>query len=32
MVLRALEQSLGSNWLRLEALEAGDHHVLQFLP
>jgi hypothetical protein len=24
MVLRALEQGLGSDWLRLEALEAGD--------
>jgi hypothetical protein len=24
MVLRALEQSLGSDWLRLEALETGD--------
>ena len=24
MVLRALEQSLSSDWLRLEALEAGD--------
>jgi hypothetical protein len=24
MVLRALEQSLSSDWLRLEALETGD--------
>jgi hypothetical protein len=32
MVLRALEQSLSSNWLRLEQLETGDRHVLQLLP
>jgi hypothetical protein len=32
MVLRALEQSLSSNWLRLKPLETGDQHVLQLLP
>jgi hypothetical protein len=32
MVLRALEQSLISYWLRLETLETGYHHVLQLLP
>jgi hypothetical protein len=32
VVLRALEQSLSSNWLRLEPLETGDQHVLQLLP
>jgi hypothetical protein len=32
VVLRALEQSLGSNWLRLEPLETGDQHALQLLP
>jgi hypothetical protein len=28
MVLRALEQSLSSNWLHLKPLETGDQHVL----
>jgi hypothetical protein len=32
MVLCTLEQSLGSYWLRLEALEASYQHVLQLLP
>src|SRR5688500_8926578 len=32
VVLRALEQSLSSNWLRLKPLETGDQHVLQLLP
>jgi hypothetical protein len=32
MVLRTLEQCLGSHWLRLETLEASYHHVLQLLP
>jgi hypothetical protein len=32
VVLRALEQSLSSNRLRLEPLETGDQHVLQLLP
>jgi hypothetical protein len=32
MVLRALEQSLGSNWLCLKPLKASDQHVLQLLP
>jgi hypothetical protein len=32
MVLRTLEQCLGSQWLRLETLEAGYQHVLQLLP
>jgi hypothetical protein len=32
MVLRTLEQCLGSNCLRLETLEAGYQHVLQLLP
>ena len=27
LVLCALEQSLGSDWFRLETLEASDHHV-----
>jgi hypothetical protein len=31
-VLRALEQSLSSNRLRLKPLETGDQHVLQLLP
>ena len=31
VVLRALEQSLSSNRLRLEPLETGDQHVLQLL-
>jgi hypothetical protein len=32
VILRALEQSLSSDWLRLKALETGDQHVLQLLP
>jgi hypothetical protein len=32
VVLRALEQSLSSNWLRLKPLKTGDQHVLQLLP
>jgi hypothetical protein len=32
VVLRALEQSLSSDWLRLKPLETGDQHVLQLLP
>jgi hypothetical protein len=32
VILRALEQSLSSNRLRLEPLETGDQHVLQLLP
>jgi hypothetical protein len=32
VVLRALEQSLSSNRLRLKPLETGDQHVLQLLP
>jgi hypothetical protein len=32
VVLRALEQSLNSNQLRLKPLETGDQHVLQLLP
>jgi hypothetical protein len=32
MILSALEQSLSSDRLRLEPLEAGDEHVLQLLP
>jgi hypothetical protein len=32
VVLRALEQSLSSNWLCLKPLEAGDQHVLQLPP
>jgi hypothetical protein len=32
VILRALEQSLSSNRLRLKPLETGDQHVLQFLP
>jgi hypothetical protein len=32
MVLRALEQSLGYDWLRLKALETGNQHVLELLP
>jgi hypothetical protein len=32
VVLRALEQSLSSTWLRLEPLETGYQHVLQILP
>jgi hypothetical protein len=32
MVLRALEQSLSCDQLRLKALEAGNQHVLKLLP
>jgi hypothetical protein len=32
MVLRALEQSLGYDWLHLKALETGNQHVLELLP
>jgi hypothetical protein len=32
VVLRALEQSLSSDRLRLKSLETGDHHILQLLP
>jgi hypothetical protein len=32
MVLRALEQGLGCDWLRLKALETGNQHVLELLP
>jgi hypothetical protein len=32
MVLRALEQGLSYDWLRLKALETGDQHVLELLP
>jgi hypothetical protein len=32
VVLRALEQSLSSDRLRLKPLETGDQHVLQLLP
>jgi hypothetical protein len=32
MVLRALEQSLSCDWLRLKALETGHQHVLELLP
>jgi hypothetical protein len=32
MVLRALEQSLSYDRLRLKALEAGNQHVLKLLP
>jgi hypothetical protein len=32
MVLRALKQSLSCDWLRLEALEACQQHVLELLP
>jgi hypothetical protein len=32
VVLRALEQSLSSNRLRLKPLDTGDQHVLQLLP
>ena len=32
MILRALEQSLSGNRLRLKPLETGDQHVLQLLP
>jgi hypothetical protein len=32
LILRALEQSLSSNRLRLKPLETGDQHVFQLLP
>jgi hypothetical protein len=32
MVLHALEQGLGCDWLRLKALETGNQHVLEPLP
>jgi hypothetical protein len=32
VILRALEQNLSSNRLRLKPLETGDQHVLQLLP
>jgi hypothetical protein len=32
VILRALEQSLSGNRLRLKPLETGDQHVLQLLP
>jgi hypothetical protein len=32
MVLRALEQGLSYNWLRLKDLETGHQHVLELLP
>jgi hypothetical protein len=32
MVLRALEQGLSYDWLRLKALESGNQHVLELLP
>jgi hypothetical protein len=32
MVLRALEQGLSYDWLRLKALETGHQHVLELLP
>jgi hypothetical protein len=32
MVLRALEQGLGSYWLRLETLKVGYQHVLKLFP
>jgi hypothetical protein len=32
MVLRALEQSLSYDWLRLKALETSHQHVLELLP
>jgi hypothetical protein len=32
MVLRALEQGLCCDWLRLKALETGHQHVLELLP
>jgi hypothetical protein len=32
MILRALEQSLSNNRLRLKPLETGDQHVLQLVP
>jgi hypothetical protein len=32
MVLRALEQGMSCDWLRLKALETGHQHVLELLP
>jgi hypothetical protein len=32
MVLRALEQGLSYNWLRLKSLETSHQHVLELLP
>jgi hypothetical protein len=32
MVLRALEQGLSCDWLRLKALETSNQHVLKLLP
>jgi hypothetical protein len=32
MVLRALEQGLSYDWLRLKALETGHQHVLELFP
>jgi hypothetical protein len=32
MVMRTLEQSLGSYWIHLETLKASYQHVLQLLP
>jgi hypothetical protein len=32
MVLRALEQGLSCDWLRLKALKTGNQHVLELLP
>jgi hypothetical protein len=32
MVLRALEQGLSCDWLRLKALETGNQLVLELLP
>jgi hypothetical protein len=32
VILRALEQSLSGNRLRMKPLETGDQHVLQLLP
>jgi hypothetical protein len=32
MILRALEQSLSCDWLRLKALETCHQHVLELLP
>ena len=32
MVLRALEQGLSRDWLRLKALKTGNQHILELLP
>ena len=32
VVLRALEQGLSCDWLRLKALETGNQHVFELLP